>query len=255
MNRPNRRASRRGHHLPELDRVHFLVAQQLGRAEHRLNHQRCRDLARQTQQDAGLDHGLGQQGEVGRARARDGGDRVEVILRHHDHPPDVAQDLGGELEMSLIGVATGRDPGHALVHHRRGVGHGADNGHRLGQPRLDKACGDCGHDRQQCLLGMKIGRDGRQQSIDVLRLDGRHHHLGSRDGGAVVEGDVHPVGGAEVLQTLLGAGRHGDLGGRSPPGREQSGEQSLTHLAATENCQPRHERAYDCTPNRSARIT
>src|SRR6185312_14319174 len=43
-NRGDRRASRRGDGLAQLHRVHLLVAQLLGGAEHRLDHERRRDL-------------------------------------------------------------------------------------------------------------------------------------------------------------------------------------------------------------------
>src|SRR5579862_4421978 len=53
-------AARRGHRLAQLDRVHAEVAQLLRRAEHRLHDERGRDLARDAEQDARLDHRLGE---------------------------------------------------------------------------------------------------------------------------------------------------------------------------------------------------
>ena len=50
--RANRRAARRGDRLAQLDRMHLLVAQQLRRAEHRLDDELRRDLAREPEQDA-----------------------------------------------------------------------------------------------------------------------------------------------------------------------------------------------------------
>ena len=66
----DRRSARRGHRLAQLDGVHALVAQLLRGAEHRLHDERRRDLARDAEQDARLDHRLGEQREVRQARSR-----------------------------------------------------------------------------------------------------------------------------------------------------------------------------------------
>ena len=84
--RGDRGATRRRHHLAKLDRVLARVAQHLRGAEHRLDDQLGRHVAREPEQDAGLDHRLGEQEEVrgtAAARRRDG---VEVRLLQPEHP-------------------------------------------------------------------------------------------------------------------------------------------------------------------------
>src|SRR3954454_9891127 len=56
--RRDRRAAGRRHRLAQLDRMHALVAQLLRGAEHRLDDELRRDLAREPEQQPGLDHGL-----------------------------------------------------------------------------------------------------------------------------------------------------------------------------------------------------
>ena len=83
--RLDRRAAGRRHHLAELHRVLAGVAQHLRRTEHRLDDQLGRDVAREPQQDARLDHRLGEQEEVRGARAAGRRDRVEVHLLEPQH--------------------------------------------------------------------------------------------------------------------------------------------------------------------------
>src|SRR3954447_3426951 len=52
----DRRPTRRGDGLAQLDRMHSLVAQLLRRSEHCLDDGRRRDLAGETEEDARLDH-------------------------------------------------------------------------------------------------------------------------------------------------------------------------------------------------------
>src|SRR3954465_5374487 len=68
----DRRPTRRGDGLAQLDRVHSLVAQLLRRSEHGLADKRRRDLAGETEENACLDHRFREEGEIRRAGARDG---------------------------------------------------------------------------------------------------------------------------------------------------------------------------------------
>src|SRR5437773_1372437 len=87
----NRGAARRGDGLAQLDRVHALVAELFRRPEHGLHDERRRDLSRQAEQDAGLDHRLSEQGEIRRARAGDGGHRVHRVLRYSDDATEMRE--------------------------------------------------------------------------------------------------------------------------------------------------------------------
>src|SRR6266542_2322956 len=78
---------RRSHHLPQLDRVLPRVSQHLRRAHHRLDDELGGHVTGQPQEDAGLDHGLGQEEEIGGPRAARRRDSVLVLLRQPDHPP------------------------------------------------------------------------------------------------------------------------------------------------------------------------
>ena len=77
----------------------------------------------------GLDHRLGEERVVGGARARDGGDRVHLILGHLDDVADGAQHRAGAVEVLAAGVAPGAHPGDALVDGRRRVRHRAHDRH------------------------------------------------------------------------------------------------------------------------------
>src|SRR4051794_11422481 len=121
--RLDRRSARRGHHLTKLDGVLAGVAQHLGRPEHRLDDQLGRDVARQPEQDARLDHRLGQQEEVrwpAAARRRHG---VEMRLLESKHLADVSEELLGQTEVP-VGPAPARGhDGPPLVDHPRPVRH------------------------------------------------------------------------------------------------------------------------------------
>src|SRR4051812_29766217 len=76
----DRRPTRRRDGLAQLDRMYSLVAQLLRRPEHCLDDERRRDLTRETEQDARLDHRFCEEREIRRARARYGGYRIHRVL-------------------------------------------------------------------------------------------------------------------------------------------------------------------------------
>ena len=80
------------------------VGEQRRRAEQGLAHQLLAGVARQADEHAGLDHRLGDEEHVGRARAREPGDRVELRFGHADHDPDRAEDALADLEVERGGV-------------------------------------------------------------------------------------------------------------------------------------------------------
>ena len=169
--RVDRRPARRGDGLAELDRVDVLVAEELRRAEHRLDDELGRHLAREPEQDAGLDHRLGEQREVRGARAGDGGDRVHVRLGDADDPAEVGQALLGEREVLLAGVRAGADA--RRFPRARSTGRSASRGRparAAGDARLDPRGRDRGGDREDGLLGREQRPDLAEQRLEVLRL-------------------------------------------------------------------------------------
>ena len=88
----DRGAARRGHHVLERARVLVGLEQQLGRAEHGLRRERLRVVARQPDLDAGVGERLDDEEDVGRPRARQAGDRVELRLVEHDRHADRVED-------------------------------------------------------------------------------------------------------------------------------------------------------------------
>ena len=125
----------RGHRLAELDRVHVLVAQELRRAEHRLDDELRRDLAGEAEQNAGLDHRLGEQREVRGARAGDGGDGVHVALGHATTRPRCERHSSASARLLLAGVASRADAGDALVDDGGRVRHRAHDRHLRAEVR------------------------------------------------------------------------------------------------------------------------
>ena len=122
------------------------VAQQVRRAEHRLDDELSRHLAREPEQDPGLDHRLGEQREVRGARARDRGDRVHVALRHLDHRAEVAERFLGQAQMLVARVRACTDARDAFVDGCRPVRHRAHDGNAVGDLALDRGGRDRGRD-------------------------------------------------------------------------------------------------------------
>ena len=84
---------------------------------------------------------LGEQREIRRARAGDGGDRVQRGLRQPHNTAEMRQHFLRQVEVLVSCVCAGADAGDALVHRRRRVRHRANDGHVLSQMLLDLACG------------------------------------------------------------------------------------------------------------------
>ena len=187
--------------------MHLLVAKELRRAQHRLDDEIGGDLPRQSQQYPRFDHRLGEECEVSGTGSRYRGYGVEIALLHLHDAADVAQHVARMLQMGVVGVLARRDPGHPLMHDRRSVRHGSDHRHGLVQLVLDRGRRDGSHDRQDRLLRPDVCRDGREERIDVLRLDREHDDLGPLDGSAVVELGVDSRASAVVLRGAPGCER------------------------------------------------
>ena len=180
--RGDRRAAGRGDHLAQLDRVHLQVAHLLRGAEHRLDDELGRDLAREAEQEAGLDHRLGEEREVGGPRARDRGDGVHQLLGHADDRAEMRERLLGERDVGVVGVGAGAEPGDSLVDDRRRVRHRADDRDAGGQVALDRGRRDRRGDREDRLVAGDQVADLAEQGLDVLRLDRDHDERRAGDG-------------------------------------------------------------------------
>jgi hypothetical protein len=227
--------------------VDALVAQLLRGAEHRLDDEGRRRLARDAEQDAGLDHRLGEQCEVRRARAGERRDRVHRVLRYADDAAEMSERFLGEREMLLARVRAGAEAGHSLVHHRRRVGHRANDGHAVRNAGLDLPCGDRRRDGENRLLGSEQRPDLLEQRVDVLWLDGDDDERGAADGVGIRGGRLDAVARSELGGALLAPARNDDVG---PARGEQAGEQRLADPAPAEDCQPslRHARSLPMQP-------
>ena len=108
--------------------------------EHRLRGQRLRRVAREAHLHARIRQRLDDEEDVGRAAARESGDRVHQRLVEDDRGPDRVEDLPGRLEVLGRRVAARGDGRGACADERGRVRHGADHA-SLRQPRFDDTDG------------------------------------------------------------------------------------------------------------------
>ena len=66
-----------------------------------------------------------------------------------------------------------------------------------------------------------------------MRLDGHDHHIGGRDGGAIVCGDLHAIVVGDNLQSGQVDVGDGDVTGRQATGQQATNE-AASHVAATD---------------------
>ena len=191
--------------------MHVLVAEQPRRAEHRLDDELRRDLAREAEQDAGLDHRLRQEREVGGARARDGGDRVHVRLGHAHDGAEVAERGLREREMLLVRVRARAEPCHALVDGGRPVRHRPHDRDTFREPPLDRCGRDRGGNRQYRGLRAEQAADLSQQLVEVLRLHGDHYQGGAAHGFGVRRRGLDAIPLRQLGGSLLAADGDHDL--------------------------------------------
>ena len=117
------RPGRRGHHGAQRLGVLARLCQQLGGAAHGLDHERPAHLTRQAHLHARLHEGLGDQEEVGRARAREAGHRIEQALGQAHHRPDGREHVLGPGQIVRGGEGPPGYGRHAGADESRRVGH------------------------------------------------------------------------------------------------------------------------------------
>ena len=179
-----------------------------GRAEHGAHHQAAAHLPGEAGGHPAVDHGLGHQEDVGRARARDTGHRVEVALGQPDHRAHRPEDPLGPVEVGGGGLAPSGDGGHPRPDQGRGVGHGPDHHVPRAEGRLQPGRRQAGHDREH--PADPDGGQGAQHRLGHVRLDGQ-------DGAVGLDGDLHDLEPGVGLGQARRAGSGRD---RSPPGRQ-----------------------------------
>ena len=195
--------------------MHALVAQLVRRPEHRLHDELRRYLAREAEQDPGLDHRLGEEREVGGTRAGDGRDGVHQLLGHAHDRAEMGERLLGERHVRVVGMRARAEPGDAFVDDRGRVRHRTADRDAVGA-RCRSI--DHGRDRrgdgEDRLLGRDQVADLAEQRFDVLRLDGDDDECRARDGLAVRErrGDAVPL--ARAADALLATARGDDVSRR-----------------------------------------
>ena len=245
LDRGRRRAARRGDPLAQHRRVLAGLAQHRRRPEHRLHDQLGGDVAGQSQVHPGLDHRLDDEEQVRRTRARDGGDRILVALRHRDHPAGGRQDLGHVVEVLGAGVRAGRDRRHALVDQSGGVRHHPDDRQVAAESGLDERRVHTGRERDDQRAGPQRPGDLAEQLAHVLRLDHQDHRVRRGRGLVVLQhGDAVPLD--QVGLPLRPSVRGHDAAG-VPARPDQAGQDGLAHHARTEDRQDGRTGAWSAT--------
>ena len=157
------------------------VGEHLGRADRRLDDQLVGHVARQAEQDAGVDHGLDQEEEVGRAGAGQRRDGVLLRLGHPHHLADARPAVPRPVAM-WSGVAW-RPAEIALIASPTSIGvfgMTRTTGVPAGSLRSYSAVGRPAHSDTTRVPGRSDGRQFGQQRVDVLRLHRDHQHVGRR---------------------------------------------------------------------------
>ena len=207
------------------------VAEHLRRAQHGLHDEVGGHVPGESEQDAAVDHGLGQEGEVGRARTGGSGHGVLMDLGQPKDPSHVPEELLGHGQVLVLRVSAGADHRHGLVHHHRDVGHHPDHGDALAQPGLDERGADPRGERDHQVVGVYGRAELLEQRFHVLRLHGEDQGPGRARGLRVVEQRCDAVAVRQVPGPLLAARRDQDLLLRAPARPDQPGHQCLPHLA------------------------
>ncbi|OLE30223.1 MAG: hypothetical protein AUG43_03985 [Actinobacteria bacterium 13_1_20CM_3_68_10] len=214
--RPDRRAAGRGDPFAELDGMHLLVAEQLRASEHCLDDELCRDLAPEPEQDARLDHRLGQEREVRRAGAGDRRDGVHVRLGHADDGAEMQEGFLGQGEVWLVRVGARAHACDPLMHDRRRVRHRAHDGNALRQALLDRRGRNRSSDREDGLVRADDRCDLLEQDVEVLRLDRDHDQgrIGDRVG--IRQRRLHAEFFPKLVHALLSSPGRDDLARLAP---------------------------------------
>ena len=215
--------------------MHLLVAELLRGAEHRLDDELRRDLAREAEQDAGLDHRLGEEREVGGPGAGDRRDRVHRRARARGRPRRGGRAPPRRGQVRVVGVRAGAEPGDPLVHGRRGVRHRAHDGDAGREPLSMRAVGIAAATESTVCSGVIERADLAEERLDVLGLDGDDDERGAGRRLVVRERRLDAVALAQLGDTLGAACGRGDLARLAPAGREQAGDQRLADPAGAED--------------------
>ena len=215
--------------------MHLLITQELRRAEHRLHDEVGRDLTRQAEQDARLDHRLGEQREVGRPRPRDCRDRVHVRLGHLNDAADVLEHLLRLGQVAVVRVRTRAETRHPLVHGGRRVRHRAQYRDAVRKMPLDLLRRHRGRDREHRLFGRDLRPDLAQQGFEILGLHGDDDEGRVRDSVRVGQRRLDLVAIRQFVEPLLAPAGDDDLRRLAPARAEQPGKERFADLASTED--------------------
>ncbi len=191
---------------------------------------------REAEQEAGLDHRLGQEGKVGGTRARDRGHGVHQLLGYPDDRAEMRERLLGERDVCIVGMRSCAEAGDSLVDDRWRVRHRTDDWHARREVTLDRGGRNCCRHRQDRLVDRDQVTDLAEQGLDVLWLDRDHDERCAGDGLGARQRRNDPVALFELGHTLGAAARCDDVGRFAPPGREQPGDEGFTDLPRPEDC-------------------
>ena len=190
-----------------------------------------RHLRRQSLGLARGGHRLDQVENIGRTRARDRGDGVDLMFAVKlDHLADCLHQAVRESEAVGASMVIATDAGDAAPHHGGRVGHGADDGGSVAKRAFEGGNRGASRDRdeQGCAIAKRLQR--RKCRAHHLGFDGdKYHGRGPWQGDVQVDfGGFQPVGRSGL--------KHPD-GRRRHPRRQPSGQQGRAHLAATQKYQ------------------
>src|SRR6266849_8686867 len=227
-------AARRGDHVLELARVRARLQDEPRRAQHGLRGQGHGGGAVEPHLDAAVGQRLDDDGDIGRARAREAGDGVHGALLQDHHLAHGAEELLGRFEVAGLEAVGPRDRRHTLEHEGRGIGHDADEPRGLAQMLAELPGGHSGRDGDQELAAVHHRRDLLEDGAHDLGLDGEDDDVGAAHErhivldvlDAVLLGDVREAIGPRV------GGRDG-RGGHQTRLR-QALDEGLAHIAGPE---------------------
>src|SRR5712692_5707217 len=228
------RAAWRGDHVLELAWMRTRLQDEPRRAQHGLCGQGHGGGAVEPHLDAAVGQRLDDDGDIGRARAREAGYGVHGALLQDHHLAHGAEELLGRFEVAGLEAVGPRDRRHPLEHEGRGIGHDANEPRGLAQMLAELPGGHSGRNGDQELAAVHHRRDLLEHGRHDLGLDGedddvgapheRHIVLDVLD--AVLLGDVREAIGPRV------GGRDG-RGGHQTRLR-QALDERLAHIASPE---------------------
>jgi hypothetical protein len=186
----------------------------------------------QSELHAGIAQRLGEQEEVRRAGAGDGGHGLEQrLLAHPAGPAHGGEHALGALARARIGPRRRIQAGDAAAQQRRRVRHAAHDRRLAAEPAPEGPDADAGGD------GHDGGRGRRRQSrhglAHHLRLDREHEHVSAGEDLGRVCARLDAEVAAQHLRARGVRLGHPQLRGRMA-GRAQAADQAARHLAATD---------------------